>query len=225
MAPPNKVYGSPEEAVADVQDGASILVAGYGEPGAPQRLVRALAAKGVSELTCISGPWYGRNPAFYDVPRLVNGGQVARAITSTPLYPDTLGPILEMWKSGKLELDIVATGILAERIRAGGAGLGGVYLPDQEEYDGSESTTIDGSRYVLHTPLTADFAFLRAHVADTLGNLVYLREQRNWNPIMAMSASVVIAEVDGVVQQGELDGELIVTPGIYVDRIVPAGEG
>ncbi len=225
MPPPSKVYGSPEEAVADVQDGASILVAGYGEPGAPQRLVRALAAKGVSGLTCISGPWYGRNPALYDVPRLVNGGQVARAITSTPLYPDTLGPVLEMWKSGKLELDIVPQGILAERIRAGGAGLGGVYLPDQEEYDSSESTTIDGSRYALHTPLTADFAFLRAHVADTLGNLVYLREQRNWNPIMAMSARVVIAEVDGVVQQGELDGELIVTPGIYVDRIVPAGEG
>ncbi len=225
MPPPSKVYGSPEEAVADVQDGASILVAGYGEPGTPQRLIRALAAKGVSGLTCISGPWYGRNPALYDVPRLVVGGQVARAITSTPLYHDTLGPILEMWKSGKLELDIVSPGILAERIRAGGAGLGGTYLPNQEEYDSLESTTIDGSRYTLHTPLTADFAFLRAHVADTLGNLVYLGEQRNWNPIMAMSARVVIAEVDGVVQQGELDGELIVTPGIFVDRIVPAGEG
>ena len=110
MPPPNKVYGSPEEAVADVQDGASILMAGYGEPGTPQRLIRALAAKGVSGLTCISGPWYGRNPALYDVPRLVNGGQVARAITPTPLYHDTLGPILEMWKSGKLELDIVAPG-------------------------------------------------------------------------------------------------------------------
>ena len=225
MPPPSKVYGSPEEAVADVQDGASILVAGYGEPGAPQRLVRALAAKGVSGLTCISGPWYGRNPALYDVPRLVNGGQVARAITSTPLYPDTLGPVLEMWKSGKLELDIVPSGILAERIRAGGAGLGGVYLSDGQEYGKPESKTIQDAEYTLHTPLTADFAFLRAHVADTLGNLVYLREQRNWNPIMAMSARVVIAEVDGVVQQGELDGELIVTPGIYVDRIVPAGEG
>ena len=225
MAPPNKVYSSPEEAVADVQDGASILVAGYGEPGAPQRLIRAVAARGVSGLTCISGPWYGRNPALYDVPRLVVGGQVSRAITSTPLYPDTLGPVLEMWKSGNLELDIVPAGILAERIRAGGAGLGGVYLPDQHEYDNSESNTIDGVRYTVHTPLTADFALLRAHVSDTLGNLVYLREQRNWNPIMAMSAHVVIVEVDGVVQQGELDGELIVTPGIFVDRIVPAGEG
>ena len=225
MPPPSKVYGSPEEAVADIQDGASILVAGYGEPGTPQRLMRALAARGVSGLTCISGPWYGRNPALYDVPRLVVGGQVARAITSTPLYSDTLAPVLDMWKSGNLELDIVPPGVLAERIRAGGAGLGGTYLPAQEEYDGQESTTIDGSPYTLHSPLTADFAFLRAHVADTLGNLVYLREQRNWNPIMAMSARVVIVEVDGVVQQGELDGELIVTPGIFVDRIVPAGEG
>ena len=225
MPPPSKVYGSPEEAVADIQDGTSILVAGYGEPGTPQRLMRALAARGVSGLTCISGPWYGRNPALYDVPRLVVGGQVARAITSTPLYSDTLAPVLDMCKSGNLELDIVSPGVLAERIRAGGAGLGGTYLPSHEADDSSESTTIDGSMYTLHSPLTADFAFLRAHVADTLGNLVYLREQRNWNPIMAMSARVVIVEVDGVVQQGELDGELIVTPGIFVDRIVPAGEG
>ncbi len=225
MAPPTKVYGSPEEAVADVHDGASILVAGYGEPGAPQRLIRALAAKGVSGLTCISGPWYGRNPALYDVPRLVVGGQVARAVTSTPLYPDTLGPVLEMWKSGKLELDIVPPGVLAERIRAGGAGLGGTYLPDGQEEGNSETRSLHGAEYTLHAPLKADFALLRAHVSDTLGNLVYLRDQRNWNPIMAMSARVVIAEVDGVVQQGELDGELIVTPGIFVDRIVPAGEG
>lgn len=225
MPAPNKVYGSPEEAVADIPDGASILVAGYGEPGTPQRLVRALAAKGVSGLTCISGPWYGRNPALYDVPRLVAGGQVTRAITSTPLYPDTLGPILEMWKAGNLELDMVSPGVLAERIRAGGAGLGGIYLSDGQEDGDPESKTIDGVEYTQHTPLTADFAFLRAHVADTLGNLMYLREQRNWNPIMAMSARVVIAEVDGVVQQGELDGELIVTPGIFVNRIVPAGEG
>ena len=120
---------------------------------------------------------------------------------------------------------MVSPGVLAERIRAGGAGLGGVYLPDGQENEASESKTIDGVEYTQHAPLTADFAFLRAHVADTLGNLVYLREQRNWNPIMAMSARVVIAEVDGVVQQGELDGELIVTPGIFVNRIVPPGEG
>ena len=103
MPDPGKVYGSADEAVADIQDGASILVAGYGEPGTPQRLIRALAARGVSGLTCISGPWYGRNPALYDVPRLVLGGQVARAITSTPLYPDTPGTYsgdVEVWESG-----------------------------------------------------------------------------------------------------------------------------
>ena len=225
--PGQKVFSSADEAVADIRDGAVIMVAGYARPGTPEALVKALIRKGVGGLSCICGPWCGRDSNLYDAARLVASGQVKRVVTSTPIHPSLPAPILGLWEEGRLEIEIVTQGTLAERIRAGGAGLGGILLPavmrTGPDVD-SERKIINGKEYTMETPLKADFALLRAHRADTLGNLVYRRSQRNWNPIMAMAADVTIAEIDEVVEPGQLDAELVITPGIYVDRIVAAGD-
>ena len=224
--PPGKVISSADEAVADISDGAVIMVAGYAVPGTPQNLVKALLIKGVGDLTCISGPWYGRDPDLYDAARLVGNGQVKRAITSAPIHPDAPSPAIRRWQEGQLEVEAVPQGTLAERIMAGGAGIGGLFLSTGMGTPfeaGKERKLIDGEEYILEMPLKADYALLCAHKADTLGNLVYRRSQSNWNPIMAMAADVTIVEVDEVVQPGELDPELIITPGIYVDRVVAVG--
>ena len=125
-----------------------------------------------------------------------------------------------------MEVELVAQGSLAERVRAGGAGLGAIFLPVIREAmpeEGKEKVTVDGVEYVMETPIKAGFALIRAHKADSLGNLVYRLSQRNWNPLMAMAAEVTIVEVDHVVQLGGLDPELVITPGIFVDRIVEIG--
>ena len=203
------------------------MVAGYARPGTPQNLVKALLKRGVGSLTCISGPWYGGDPLLYGPASLVANGQVKKVITTAPI--DTRLPAADLQlpvRSGRLEVEVVPQGTLAERIRAGGAGLGGLFLPTSIAAtfaEGREKQTIDGSEYVLETPIRADFALLRAHRADTLGNLVYRHSQRNWNPLMAMAADVIIVEVDQVVQPGDLDAELVITPGIFVDRIVEVG--
>ena len=224
--PPGKVISGADEAVADISDGAVIMVAGYAVPGTPQTLVKALLVKGVGNLTCISGPWYGRDPDLYDAARLAANGQVRKAITSAPIHPDSASPAIRRRQQGQLEVEAVPQGTLAERIRAGGAGLGGMFLSTGMGTPfeaGKERKQINGEEYILEMPLKADYALLRAHKADTLGNLVYRRSQSNWNPIMAMAADVTIVEVDEVVQPGELDPELIITPGIYVDRVIAVG--
>ena len=225
--PAKAVFSSADEALADLRDGAVIMVAGYAVPGTPQNLVKAILKKDVGGLTCISGPWYGTGPNIYDAAMLVASGRVKRAITAPPIHHEPWQPALQLQQQGRLELEIVPQGTLVERIRAGGAGLGGLLLPSSRgpAYEGvREVQVIDGEEFVLEMPIRADYALLRAHLADSLGNLVYRRSQRNWNPIMGMSADVTIAEVDAVVQPGELDPELVVTPGIYVDRIVAVGE-
>ena len=224
--PASKVFSSIDEALADVSDGAVIMVAGYATPGTPQNLVKALLRRPIGGLTCISGPWYGGDPDLYDVAGLVANSQVKRVITTVPIDPDSPSAALRLWREGRLEVELVPQGTLAERIRAGGAGLGGLFLPTAVASglgEGNEKKLINGQEHVLEMPLRADFALLRAHRSDRLGNLVYLRSQRNWNPIMAMAADVSIAEVDEVVEPGELDPELVITPGIYVDRIVAVG--
>ena len=148
-----------------------------------------------------------------------------KVITPGPIRVDVHDSAADMWQDGRIEVEIVPQGTLAERIRAGGAGIGGLLLPTGAGIgfaEGKEKQVINGREYILETGLKADFALLRAHKADTLGNLVYLRSQRNWNPVMAMAADVTIVEVDEIVQPGELDPELVITPGIYVDRIVKA---
>ena len=226
--PPGKAISSTDEAVADIPDCATIMVGGYAVPGTPQHLVKALLKQGIGSLVCISGPWYWKDRNLYDMARLVASGRVKRLITTAPIYSYAEDGAPQKWSDGQLELEIVAQGTLAERIWAGGAGLGGTFLPtpmDTAVEDGREKLVIDGQEYILEEPLKADFALLRAHKADTLGNLVYHNSQRNWNPIMAMAAEVTIVEVDQIVQPGDLDPELVITPGIYVNRIVEVGGG
>lgn len=223
-----KVYSSPETALSDVFEGAVVLIAGFAGWGLPEGLLRALHGKGVRDLTCIChGAGFKMGQAF-DVARLVANGQVRKLIAPLPVYPGAGGPVEERWRSGELEIEVVPQGVLAERLRAGGSGLGGVFLPSgigTRFEEGKERRHFGGLEYLLETPLRADFALLRAAAADTLGNLVYRGTQRNWNPVMAMAARVSIAEVDEVYEPGGLDPEKVITPGIFVHRIVRTGAG
>ena len=212
--------------MSGIATGAVIMVAGYARSGTPQNLVKALLKKAVGDLTCISGPWYEGDPHLYGPASLVANGLVRKVVTTNPIDASLPDAGHRPTVGNGLEVELVAQGSLAERIRAGGAGLGGIFLPvigGPISEDGREKLMLDGVEYLLETPIKADFALLRAHRADTLGNLVYHLSQRNWNPIMAMAAEVTIVEVDQIVPPGGLDPELVITPGIFVDRIVEIG--
>jgi 3-oxoacid CoA-transferase A subunit len=218
--PINKVFQSFQEAVADVHDGATIMFGGFiDKPGSPTNLIIALRDKGAKNLTVISN-----RCAVMDLDLLFETRQVRKAIASAPVPRSRIpSPFEEQYLTGEVELELVPQGTMVERIRAAGAGIGGFYtlvgVGTQME-EGKEKKVIDGKEYILELPLKADFAFIRAHKADKMGNLTYWRTQRNFNPIMATAAKVTVAEVDEIVEIGELDPEIIVTPAIYVDRIV-----
>ena len=218
-----KVYPSPEAALGDVTDGASLLIAGFAGHGWPERLLRALRDKGVGNLTCICQGAWPHQPEMVDVADLVAGGQVRKLISPLAFYPGSGGVVEERWKSGDLEIEVVPQGVLGERLRAGGSGLGGVFLPNglgTRFQEGKEVRRFGNQEHVFESALRADFALLRAESADTVGNLVYRGSQRNWNPVMAMAARIRIVEVDQVHEPGGLDPEVVITPGIFVDRIV-----
>ena len=206
-----KVFATAADAVADIPNGSTVMVAGHRGAGVPEGLVRALVEAGATGLTCICGPLEGADAGTYDGSMLVACGLVRRLVTGGPVH------------TGRgVEVEIVSPGTLAERVRAAGAGLGGILLPTDGQ-SALDTRILEGATYALEPPLAADFALLRARAADTLGNLVYTRAERNWNPVMAPAARVTIAEMDEVVQPGELDPELIITPGVYVDRVVATG--
>jgi len=224
-----KFYPSPAMAVADIQDGAVVLIAGFAECGWPENLIKALAERGSKNLTVIcQGEWRAEHGDGVGIRSLVANGQVSKLISPMAFYPSHLGDspsgaIENSWESGELEIEVVPQGVLAERLRSGGAGLGGVFLPvgvGTRFGTGREVRNFGGRDHLFEPALKADFALLRAGSGDTLGNLIYHCVQRNWNPVMAMAALVSIVEVDEIFQAGELDGELVVTPGIYVKRIV-----
>ena len=222
-APHKKLYPSPQAALADVSDGSVLLVAGFAGHGVPESLLRELRVMGVRGLTCICQGAWSTNPETFDVAQLVASGQVDKLVAPIPFYPGMSAPVEERWKSGLLEIEVIPQGVLAERLRAGGAGLGGVFLPNgvgtrfQMSKEVRPFNEID---HLFEPALRADFALLRAATADTLGNLVYRGIQRNWNPVMAMAANVRIVEVDQVCEPGGLDPELVITPGIFINRIV-----
>jgi 3-oxoadipate CoA-transferase alpha subunit len=233
----NKVVASFDEAVADVFDGAVILMGGFGPAnGTPTHLLRALERQGAQNLTLIANtPGYGRAPeeakAFRKTPPdyddggiLIQSGQVKKVVCAFPgMYrPGIAAPLHEKWGTGELEVEMVPQGTLAERIRAAKAGIGAFFIPTgagtvMEE--GKEKRTIDGREHILEYPLKADFALVRAHRADRYGNCVYQGTSRNFNPVMAGAARVTIVEVDELVELGSLNPEAIVTPSIYVDRV------
>jgi len=217
----DKVAGSAAAAVADVPHGATLLFGGFGVvQGWPNSLLLALRDHGARDLTVVfNTPGVGPLSAQL----LAEAGLVRKVIASFAAYPTRPTPIEEQIKAGKIELELVPQGTLAERVRAGGAGIPAFYTPTGAGTlvaEGKERRTFGGREYILETALSADFAFVRAHRADRHGNLVYRRGARNLHPVFATGGRVTLAEVDEVVSPGEIDPECVVTPGIYVDRVV-----
>lgn len=230
----NKIFRNSDEAVADIFDGATIMVGGFGSfGGLPISLLVALAKQGAKNLTVIAnmgGVGFElskriKPEGYQDLGIIFENGQVKKFIGSVPALggmPPT-SPIERLYNEGKVEIEVVPQGTLAERIRCSAGGLGGFYTPvgiGTVVEEGKEKKIIGTQEYLLELPLTADFALIKAHQADTLGNLVYRRTARCFNPVMATAAKVTIVEVDQLVPLGQLDPEVIVTPHVYVDRIV-----
>ena len=214
-----KVISSAEVAAALIHDGASVMVGGHGTVGVPNHLIKALQDRAVSGLTLVTNALESGAPQFYDATCFLEQGMVRRLITSMTV------PKLDGGSSAKvsMEVELVPQGTLVERVRAGGAGLAGFFVHTgvgTSFADGKEAHDFDGQEHILEMPLKADFALIRAHKADLLGNLVYSGLQRNCNPIMATAATTTIVEVDEVVEVGQLDPEMVITPGIYIHRIV-----
>ncbi len=215
----NKIVESIDAAIADVCDGASILIGGFGGAGVPEGLLAALGERGVKNLTLISNNTGRGEGAFA---QLFKRDRVKKMICS---FPETKDAYIfrQKFLAGQIELDLVPQGTLAERIRAGGSGIEAFYTPTgvgTEIAEGKETMEFNGVTCVLERALRADFAFVRARAADRWGNLVYNQSARNFNPVMAMAGKVTIAEVDKIVDLGALDPEHIATPGIFVQRVV-----
>ena len=213
----NKVVASADEAVRDVQDGATIMVSGFGLCGNPENLIAALHRKGVKDLTLISNNC-GTTDLGLGV--LLKARQIRKIVAS---YVGENKEFERQYLSGELEVELVPQGTLAERIRAGGAGIGGFYTATgvgTKIADGKETRVLGGREYLLELPLRADFALVWAWKADTWGNLVYRKTTRNFGPMMCSAAKVTIAEAPNVLPAGELDPDQVHTPSIYVKRVV-----
>jgi 3-oxoacid CoA-transferase subunit A len=213
----NKVLPGAEEAVALIPDGASILMGGFGLCGIPENLIRALRARGTTRLTIISN-----NPGVDDfgIGVLLRARQVAKMVAT---YVGENKEFERQFLTGEIEVELVPQGTFSERIRAAGAGIGGFFTPTAYGTivaEGKETRVINGKPYVFETPLGADFAFVRAWKGDRAGNLAYRRTARNFNPVMATAARVTIAEVEHLVDPGQIDPDHVVTPGIYVKHVI-----
>jgi len=214
----------PETAVADVADGSTVLIGGFGTAGMPFTLVDALVRHGARDLTVVSN---NAGNGDTGLAALLAAGQVRKMICSFPRQADSY-VFDALYRDGRIELEVVPQGNLAERMRAAGAGIGGFFTPTGYGTvlaEGKETRTIDGRDYVLEAPLRGDVALIAARRADTLGNLVFHKTARNFGPVMGTAATITIAEVDDVVEAGEIDPEAVVTPGIFVDRVVALGAG
>jgi 3-oxoacid CoA-transferase subunit A len=212
----NKVVASAEEAIADVFDGATIMVGGFGLCGMPENLIRALAKKGVKNLTTISN---NAGVDGFGMGLLLANGQIRRHIGT---YVGENKLLEQMVLKGTVQLDLVPQGTFSERIRAGGAGIPAFYTPTgvgTVVAEGKETREFEGRMYVLERALRADFAFVKAWKGDAWGNLVYRKTARNFNPMMATAAKVTIAEVEHIAGLGELDPDTVHTPSVFVKRI------
>jgi 3-oxoacid CoA-transferase subunit A len=216
----NKVFASSDEAVADVFEGATIMLGGFGMCGVPENLIRALVRKGVGGLHTISN---NMGVDGFGMGLMLEAGLIASHLGS---YVGENKLLETRMIAGQLHVSLIPQGTLAERIRAGGAGIPAFYTPAGVSTivaEGKEVREFDGRQYLLERALTADFALVRAWRGDRLGNLVYRKTARNFNPMMATAAKVTIAEVEELLEPGEINPDAVVTPGIYVQRIV-AGE-
>jgi 3-oxoadipate CoA-transferase, alpha subunit len=215
----NKIVSSIAEALADVRDGATVLIGGFGTSGIPAELIDGLIAHGAKDLTVVNN---NAGNADYGLAALLKAGRVRKIVCSFPRQTDSW-VFDELYRSGKIELELVAQGNLAERMRAAGAGIGAFFCPTgygTELAKGKETREIDGKQYVLEYPIHGDVALIKAEAGDRWGNLVYRKAARNFGPVMAMAAKVTVASVHEIKELGELDPEAVVTPGIFVHRIV-----
>ncbi|MEV5078906.1 3-oxoacid CoA-transferase subunit A [Streptomyces sp. NPDC056159] len=215
------IAATADEAVAGFEEGSTVLVGGFGLAGMPFDLIDALIRQGAGELTVVSN-----NAGNGDVglAALLKAGRVRKVICSFPRQSDSY-VFDDLYRAGRVELEVVPQGTLAERMRAAGAGIGAFYSPvgvGTPLAEGKETREIDGRVHVLEYPIKGDVALISAHRADSMGNLVYRKTARNFGPVMATAAGTVIAQVTEIVPVGEIDPETVVTPGIYVDRLVRA---
>lgn len=215
----NKIADSMREAVADLQDGASIMISGFGDAGSPHQLIEAVIEHGATDLTIISN---NAGAGETGIAALVKANRVRKVICSFPRQAAS-HHFDARYRAGEIELELVPQGNLAARIQAAGSGLGAIFTPTGFGTllaEGKETREIDGRNYVLEYPIQADFALVKALKGDRWGNLIYRKVARNFGPIMAMAAKTTIAQVSEIVGLGDLDPECIVTPGIFVNRIV-----
>jgi 3-oxoadipate CoA-transferase alpha subunit len=217
----NKIVESVAIALADVPHGATILLGGFGFAGQPAALIDGLIAQGASDLTVVCN---NAGNGEFGLGALLKARRVRKIVCSYPRQPDS--QVFDvLYRAGDIELELVPQGNLAERIRAAGAGIGGFFTRTgygTQLATGKETRMIDGHGYVFETPINADFALIQADVADRWGNLTYRKTARNFNPVMATAAKITVAQVRKIVALGELDPEVIVTQGIYVNRVVQA---
>ena len=215
----DKTVESTAAALEGVSDGATVMIGGFGGAGQPNELIDALIAQGARDLTIVNN---NAGNGETGLAALLKAGRVRKIICSFPRQVDS--QVFDgLYRSGQLELELVPQGNLAERIRAAGAGIGGFFTPTgygTELAKGKETREIDGRMYVLEAPIHADVALIKAERGDRWGNLVYRKTARNFGPIMAMAAKLTVASVHDIAELGELDPEAIVTPGIFVQRVV-----
>ena len=217
-----KQVASLADAVADVADGATVMIGGFGTAGLPNELVGALLEQGAKNLTIVNN---NAGNGDTGLAALIAARRVRKIVCSFPRQADS-HHFDRLYRAGEIELELVPQGNLAERIRAAGAGIGGFFTPTGYGTllaEGKETRLINGRQYVLESPIHADFALIKALKGDRWGNLVYRKTARNFGPIMASAARCTVAQVKSVVELGELDPEVIVTPGIYVQRVVTVG--
>jgi 3-oxoadipate CoA-transferase, alpha subunit len=215
----NKIIDSVEQALADVQDGATVMIGGFGDAGQPRELINALIAQGAKDLTIVNN---NAGNGEIGLAALLKSKRVRKIICSFPRQTDSY-VFDELYRSGQIELELVPQGNLAERIRAAGAGIGAFFTPTGYGTDlakDKETRIINGKPYVLEYPIHADFALVKALKADRWGNLVYRKTARNFGPIMMSAATCSVVQVSEIVELGGLEPEAIVTPGIFVKRVV-----
>ncbi|MBR7633067.1 3-oxoacid CoA-transferase subunit A [Janthinobacterium lividum] len=215
----DKLRSSVLDALADIHDGATVMIGGFGGAGQPAELIDGLIAQGARDLVIVNN---NAGNGDTGLAALLKNGQVRKIICSFPRQADS-HVFDALYRAGKLELELVPQGNLAERIRAAGAGIGGFFTPTGYGTDlakGKETREIDGRMYVFESPIHADFALIKAEQGDRWGNLTYRKTARNFGPIMAMAAKVSIASVHEVAELGSIDPEHVITPGLFVQRIV-----
>src|SRR5882672_8950481 len=222
----DKIFDSPQAALADVRDGSTVLIGGFGGSGVPDELIDVLIAQGAKDLTIVNN---NAGNGEIGVAALLKAGRVRKIICSYPRQADS-HHFQALYRAGKIELEIVPQGTLSERMRAAGAGIGGFFTPTGYGTDlakGKETRMIAGRGYVLEPPLGGDVALVKAEKGDRWGNLIYRKSARNFGPTMATAAKCTVAQVYEIVELGGLDPEIGVTPGIFVTRVVkvPRKEG